>query len=342
MKMSMKRIASEQLKQFVFQYNNRIITPHLKINESILQDYIKLKKIKTADALNQLNPKEITDWILEGGLEQLKGIKKKNFEFFTYKVELLIQKEFNNGGFYAGKGLDFWWLYLCEIPEEKRGGNEYVYYRVLEKKRFFNSEILLNDFINELNFNNPAGNKRKLFFILKPFIEKYGYFLGQSDVHFKSSYRWESNDFIERFVGEFWLLKKLIEESRKLGNEAFLKNLKEPSLKYKNYWQWYEDFGRQFYSIPHNRLFEYASFRPIYSITLQSRKNRQAKFIGDFFPQPINLLYKYIFSDEFKAWETCGFCRVYFKKHRKDQRCCSLNHSKLARNLRYKQKKRDK
>ena len=339
MKMSMSKIAQEKQKQYIFQYNSRVNNPELKINEKILRGYLKLNKIKT---INDLDPKNIIDWLQEGGLNKLKGIKRQNFEFFTYKIELLIKKGFNNPGFYNEKRSNSWWFYLCEIPEEKGEGNEYVYYRVLDKKRFFNSRILLNDFINELNFDTSTKNKRELFSVLKPFIERYGYFIGKPDESFRSSSYWQSNDFIERFVGEYWLLKKLIEEKYKLNSGVFSKNLIEPSLKSKNYWQWFEDFGRQFHSIPADRFLEYSSFKPIYSMAFQSRKNRQAKFIGDFFPQPINLLYKYIFSDEFETWGTCEHCCIYFKKSQKNQRCCSSHHSKLARDSRYKQKKRDR
>jgi hypothetical protein len=318
-------IKNNQKIEYISGYNDRVVIPKLKISTSILDKYIKSKNIKTLEDLDQ---KKIIDWIQEGGTDKILNIKSRNFEFFTNKIELLIDSK-NNKYFFP-------WLYLCEIPTEDKNGKEYVYYKTTERKTFFNDEIIIREFTS-IDFGNGRDkNKRKWFFILKPFIEKYGIFIGGFNLQMPLQYHFP--DFTERFAAENYTIKKIIEGKERVGEKLFLKSLKQPGLNQeKKYWKWHEDFGIDFHDIPTDRFYETTPFKP-FSRMIESRNKEQTKSVWDFFPQPINIIYKNLFGKGFGSWGYCAYCKAYFKKHRNDQSCCCPHHAKLARSQRYKNK----
>jgi hypothetical protein len=324
----------DALKQWVARYNENVGNLALKATVPALRVYLKSHRVKGLDCVDQ---KAFIDWLQSSEYPKSMQNQRRGFEYYNYKVDVsLHEKDFLDNMDRLNEGYRF----LAAIAKKGSDQMDHWYVKFVKKhKNFFTTDILLKEFL-DLPIS-PNQSEHDQFAVVKPFLEKYGTFNHGPETF--NSY-WDSMSYVERFRLEWYTIKHLLSVKRKYGSAKFSKSVsQEPQTKKEErYWAWYNEFARYLYELPHDRRLEYFAARPIRRMASSSRERAQTKYIEDFFPYSINLLYKYIFGDEIGEWQTCQICGKYFEKLRNDQKCCCPQHSKMARNRKSKHKKEAK
>lgn len=295
------------------------------LNGFLSQKSLELFKVEMG--IKEINPnkvdvKDYIDWkqkkIREKNVNKELKKRGKFFEYYNHRSSI---KETNK---ITEEPL---WFYLGKYD------NKYLYWQHSQKINLFTRKFILEDFFS---LNLAQEDERKQRKRILRFVKKYGFSFIKYPFLF--NYKDGGKDYFRYFIQEYFLFEKtseLITEDKK-----FPYFLKEPKLNNKNYWKWYNKYGRIIFQLNEHDVFLKRTRPPIMSVLLKRPKTK-VQFTGDIYPYSINLLYDYIFQNV-NSIKKCGYCNKIFIPKNKRQDCCSPIHSKRIRDQKYKDKKKIK
>ncbi|MDD2646474.1 MAG: hypothetical protein PHV78_01710 [Patescibacteria group bacterium] len=305
-------------RKFIESHNSLCTDPTRKINEKILRCFKKNLSIKKPTIKKHRD--KLVNWITSTTYQKDLNLKilRNNFEYFNYKTNIIFSdKKINKPGvFYLG-----------------RSSTQRIYWQAIYSKHYFTKRMLLDDFLKlDLEYNKNDQKEGRNLNKIKNFIEQYSVCF----INYQNLFNYQDGleTYFDVLIKNYLFFKnfyKLLLEDKK-----FPYKIKEPALKSKHYWHWYNKYARLLFALNEEKIFiKNDCFLPLKCIIKEPKTN--IPLITDEFPYLINLLYGFIIQER-AGLERCGYCKVLFVKRRKDQKGCCPNHSKSLRDEKYREK----